>query len=245
MKLFLTSSPSGPLDQPNDDRVLDNTNLFVEHLKSYWKKQMKGLMICANPYSFDSNDEMTQFFYDAFFNSDVPVESFDIWDNRMIHYSKEELFKYDIIVLAGGHVPTQNAYFNKIHLKEMIQGFQGIVIGISAGTMNCATIVYAQPELENESIDPNYKRFIPGLGLCELNICPHYQMIKNNLLDGKRLFEDITYSDSFGHKFYALLDGSYIFVHNRKVKLYGEGYCIQDGRLEKICENNQIVILKN
>ena len=40
-----------------------------------------------------------------------------------------------------------------------------MIFGISAGSMNSAEEVYAQPELEGESLDPNYVRFIPGLGL--------------------------------------------------------------------------------
>lgn len=39
-------------------------------------------------------------------------------------------------------------------------------------------------------------------------ILPHYQDIKDDILDGKRLFEDITYPDSYDKEFYALTDGS-------------------------------------
>ena len=52
-----------------------------------------------------------------------------------IPLSKEKLLNYDVILLAGGHVPTQNCYFKEIDLKEKIKDFQGIVIGISAGSM--------------------------------------------------------------------------------------------------------------
>jgi len=31
--------------------------------------------------------------------------------------------------------------------------------------MNCADTVYAQPEEPGEAVDPDYQRFIPGLGL--------------------------------------------------------------------------------
>lgn len=83
-------------------------------------------------------------------------------------------------------------------------------MGISAGSMNCADMVYAQPELEGEAADPSYERFIVGLGLTERNILPHYQMVKDYTLDGLRLMEEITYPDSAGREFYALEDGSYI-----------------------------------
>ena len=34
--------------------------------------------------------------------------------------------------------------------------------------MNCAETVYAQPELEGESMDPEYQRFLPGFGITKL-----------------------------------------------------------------------------
>lgn len=40
--------------------------------------------------------------------------------------------------------------------------------------MNRAREVYAQPELEGESVDTEYQRFLDGLGLTELMILPHY-----------------------------------------------------------------------
>ena len=39
-----------------------------------------------------------------------------------------------------------------------------------------------------------------------------YQDTKNRILDGKRLFEEITYPDSMGREFYAIPDGSYLFI---------------------------------
>ena len=68
-------------------------------------------------------------------------------------------------------------------------------MGISAGHMNCAEIVYAQPEMPGEAVDPDYRRFIPGLGLTKYNILPHYQAVKDDYVDGMRLFEDITFRD--------------------------------------------------
>ena len=238
MILFLTSSPSGPLDKPNYDRKLDNSNFFLFNLKKYWKKEMKGLIICAFPDSYESNDEMRQFFCDAFRNSGLPFTSLDLWDYRT---KSMDICSYDFIMLAGGHVPTENKYFKEIQLKEKIQSYKGIVMGVSAGSMNSADIVYAQPELEGESMDVTFNRFIDGLGITDMNVLPHYQMVKDYVLDNKRLFEDITYKDSENHSFYALCDGSYILIDGYKKSLYGEAYLIKDGIISKICEHNNII----
>lgn len=153
----------------------------------------------------------------------------------------DEIAGYDVLILAGGHVPTQNKFFKRIPLEERINNFDGILIGISAGTMNSAEVVYAQPELEGESIDKEYERFLSGLGITKLMILPHYQDIKDDILDGKRLFEDITYPDSHGREFYALEDGSYFMVENKTTTLFGAAYLIKDGNIKQICEKDKSI----
>ena len=243
MIVFLTSSPSGPLDVPNYDKLLDEKNGFVENLRQFWKAEMKGLIIAAAPDAFEGNDEMRDFFEQAFQNGNIPVTKFDLWDYRSHDISAEELNQYDIIMLGGGHVPTENHFFELIHLREKLQNYQGIILGVSAGTMNSAEVVYAQPELPGESVDPKYECYLRGLGLTPIQILPHYQMVKQFTLDGKRLFEDITYGDSYGKEFIALEDGSYIRIMNGETRLYGRAHKIADGVLTTICEEDQSILL--
>lgn len=236
MITFLTSSPSGPLDGSRQVNGLDEKNNFVENLGRYWKDRAKCLMLAASPGSHEMNDEMASFFERAVRTAGLSVSSFAIWDDRSGDISREALHSFDAVFLGGGHVPTQNAFFHSIDLRDKLQGFEGIVIGISAGTMNSADIVYAQPELPGESVDPAYERFLPGLGLTKTMILPHYQMVKDNELDGKRLYEDITYGDSYGKQFLVLPDGSYLLIKDGQETVWGEAYCISDGALRKLCE---------
>ena len=243
MIVFLTSSPSGPLNVPNYDKVLDEKNGFVDNMKQFWKEEMNGLIIAAAPDSFDGNDEMRDFFENAFRNSGVPVTGFDLWDYRSHDISAEELNQYDVIMLGGGHVPTQNHFFDVIHLREKMENYNGIVLGVSAGTMNSADVVYAQPELPGESVDPEYVRYLKGLNLTDIMVLPHYQMVMDFMLDDRRLFEDITYDDSHGKQFLALEDGSYIRILDGETRLYGRAHRIADGRLTTICEDGNEIIL--
>lgn len=245
MVVFLTSSPSGPLGEPNEGRFLDEKNGFVDSLKQVWKPDMRGLIICASPESYEQNDEMREFFLDAFAHSGVPVTEFDLWDYRYAHEVLEAgcLDGYDVILLGGGHVPTQNAYFRLLHLRERMQEFDGVVVGISAGTMNSADVVYAQPELPGESVDPEYERWLPGLGLTELMVLPHVQMVRDSCLDGRRLFEDITFGDSYGNRFIALPDGSYIRIADGESRVYGLAWQIADGQMEPVCRDGESVCL--
>ena len=171
----------------------------------------------------------------------MDIETCDVWDCRAEIAPKPA--DYNVVILSGGHVPTQNAFFREIGLKEKLKAFQGILIGISAGTMNCAKTVYAHPELEGEAAGPDYQRFLPGLGLTKRMVLPHYQAIKDDVLDGLRVFEDIACPDSHGREFYALPDGSYILSENGTETLYGEAYRIKDGEITLICNNNESLVL--
>lgn len=240
MLVYLTSHMGGSYIE-NGKRLptsLNAQNGFTDHLKAHWKAQANVLIISADPNAAEMNDGMRALFETAFSMSGLPVCRLVICDRRNQDIL-ESLADFDVIILSGGHVPTQNAFFQQIRLREKLKGFDGILIGISAGTMNCAETVYAQPELEGESTDPQYQRFLPGLGITGLMILPHYQEIKHHILDGKRVMEDITYPDSRGRAFYALTDGSYITIENGQTTLFGEGYLIQDGRVRQICAENQ------
>ncbi len=233
MVAFLTSSPGGSykIDGNRIACELENSNGFVDNIKKYWKENARCLIVSASPDDYIINDSIKNIFEKSFPMSGLSISDFQIWDNRTDNDMIKDLNEFDAIILAGGHVPTQNAFFKEINLKDRMRGYKGIVIGISAGTMNSAKIVYAQPELEGESEDISYERFISGLGLTDMMIIPHYQYIKDEVLDGKRVMEDIAYPDSMGRQFIALVDGSYIVIKDNNTTLYGEAYLIEDGKL--------------
>jgi dipeptidase E len=178
----------------------------------------------------------------AFANAGVHFTTYQVLDDQNAYMAGELVENADLIVLAGGHLPTQNAFFREIGLRELLECFDGVVMGISAGSMNSADVVYVQPEEPGESA-PEFERFRPGLGLTEVQILPHYQKVKDDILDGLRLFEDITYADSMDNTFFALPDGSYIVDDGEGPVLFGEGYCLHDGVLEQIAEDGDEVAL--
>lgn len=237
MVVFLTSSPTGPLDNSRFVDGVDEKNFLIENLKKYWKKDMKCLYITATPDDFELNERVRWDMQNLFAKSGFVSEAFDLLDRRTGDFPEEYLNCYDMILLGGGHVPTQNAFFTDICLRGKMKSFRGIVLGISAGTMNAADMVYAQPEEPGEAIDPDYVRFMPGLGLTNINILPHYQMVKDFELDGMRLYEEITYKDSYGKEFLVLPDGSYVLIECGRARVWGEAYLIKDGEFSQICED--------
>lgn len=237
MILFLTSSPClAGLDRA----VLNPANGFVDRLRAALPKAPRCLFICSNPQTPDRTERFAQNMQDAFWEADLPFASLKVLDGRNASQAASLVKDSNFIILAGGHVPTQNAFFQQIGLKEILQTYDGVLMGISAGTMNAAEKVYAQPELPGEAVDPDYVRFLPGLGLTDVMILPHYQMVKDDWLDGQRLFEDITYPDSMGRTFYALPDGSYLYQTETEKKLMGEAFRIRNGNLYQVDEEETL-----
>ena len=239
MIAFITSSPfREDVDRP----TFSHLNGFVDHIRDCLPEYPRCLYICSSPNRHDLNCRYGADVFMAFANMGIPFSAYDVLDDANADRAGELVRYADLIVLAGGHVPTQNAFFQKIGLRALLKDHPGVAMGISAGSMNSADVVYSQPEEPGES-EPSFIRFFPGLGLTEHQILPHYQKVKDWWLDGKRLFEDITYADSMGHVFYALPDFSYIVDDGRKAVLYGEGYRLQDGVMTQITAHGDAVRL--
>lgn len=245
MHLFLTSSPCDDNVPEGVDLpcVLNRVNGFVDRLAACFKPDSRTVIVSADPCNFPLNDEMAQTFAGALAYHGLVTRDMTVIDARNERDAARLITLSDFVILAGGHVPTQLAFFGQIGLRGLLREYTGVVMGISAGTMNCARTVYVQPELPGESLDPGFVRFAPGLGLTGLMILPHYQRARHFTLDGRRLYEDITYADSIGHAFIALCDGSYIEQTGGGATLYGEGYRIADGQIERICEEGQALSL--
>lgn len=235
MILFLTSSP---FVKDADRPILSDANGFVDQIREALSPFPRCLFVAADPERHDLVCRFGAELFIAFAQEGIFFENFRVLDGTNRDQAPELIQNADFLVLGGGHVPTQNAFFQEIHLRELLEGFGGVVMGISAGTMNCAEYVYAQPEEEGESV-PEFPRWLSGLNLTEVNVLPHYQKVKDAILDEKRLFEDITYADSVGNEFFAIPDGSYFYQDEDVLLLCGEGYRIADGILEKLTEDGE------
>ena len=238
MVCFLTSSPVIP-----GTELLNPANSFIDELRRCICKDARVLFICSDPDLYDKTDFFANATKEIFENAGFSFGLFSILDSRNEHKAPELVNSSDLIILAGGHVPTQNRFFNKIGLRGLLKDYTGVLIGISAGSMNSAEIVYAQPEKEGEAIDSAYQRFLPGLGLTKTMLLPHYQENKDDVLDGQRVYEDIAFPDSYGRVIYAIPDGSYLFIENGKEELRGEAYRISERKMLQISKMNDIVIL--
>ena len=240
MIYFLTSSSCTP-GLPS----LNPANGFVETLKQALKEPVHALFITSAPDDAVFTDSVAVSTRENFGNSGIEFETYNQLDRRNMEQAEEFVKQANLIVLSGGHTPTENFFFSDIRLKELLADYEGVVVGISAGSMNSAEVVYAQPEEPGETLDPDFRKFLPGLGFTQIQIIPHYQMIRDYTLDGKKLFEEVTYPDSFGHTFHAIPDGSFVYgIRGGRAELRGEAYEIRDGVLTQISYEGDVIVTR-
>ena len=245
--LIMSSSFKGFTIDENGNKVaclIDNDNGFLDTLKKYLTKRKCMVIISGNPNKVHTKDP-TQITKQYFKLSGIAFDEYIYVNNLNKKNIKQYIKKADCINLFGGHLPTGNAFVNELNLRELIEGFEGVVIGGSGGAMNMADIVYCKPEKDGEYLNKSFDKYLKGLGLTNINIIPHYNLIKNKLIDGARIIEDIILPDTKTTPLIVLPDGSYIVQHGEQQTLFGEAYLFKNEKLLQICKNNEIKNLKD
>ena len=257
MTAFLTSRLC--VGQKKRRRLLE-ANGFQERLRQRWRDGARVLVISADPGAFQRNDGVAEELRQAFSAAGFAVESIAVCDRRDEYgarrrggvgvrirtgghgapHRKKKLPRggRDVLILTGGHVPSQNGYLKELELKRELAGFDGLLLAWSAGSMNCGETVYALPEREGEGADPGYRRFLTGLGLSRQILIPHFSDLQDEVVDGMRTIREMAYPDSAGRRFLCMDDGGYLLVENGGETLYGEASLLRDGTLTRICRQS-------
>lgn len=229
MVYFLTSSSCLP-----DSPALNPANGFVDELRKALPDPCRAVFVASSPDDVERTERFAGSIRDGFELTGFRFDRYQILDRRSADQCADLVAGADLLILSGGHVPTQNRFFHDIGLRERLAGYDGVVVGISAGTMNCEELVYAPPEEEGEAIDPSYRRFYPGLGLTKVMIFPHFQDTRYEVVDGLPTLETSLLPDSMGRRIYALVDGSFLLGRDGREELRGEAYLIENGVLTQI-----------
>ena len=245
MILYLTGSPT----RFGQDHFTED-NGFLSDVKASLDTVAPGrpprvLLVSAAPDDRGFTDSVLQGMSNCIHRSGIATKSIVMLDRRNAADAPALVAWADWIVLCGGHVPTQNRFLHELELKTLLQDFPGVVMGCSAGSMNCAGRVYSHPELPGEATDPHYQRYLEGLGLTEINLIPHYEQVRYARVDGLRLFEDVVLPDSWGHRFYSFRDGGYVKIAHGHSILHGEAFEITRGAMRHVSEENNVYTFMN
>ena len=241
-KLFLTSWIGG-YDRADENKTpikLNNINYFVDRLRLACSDIKIVTYIASNPSDYEKCDEHSSRLIENLKLDGFAPEVLYIVDNRTDFEIKNAINNSDIVFLAGGHVPTQNLFFKRIGLKSILQDYKGVIIGQSAGSMNCAELVYVQPEEPEDFADPNFDIQISGLGLTKYNVMPHINFAKDYEYDGVTVY-DMCIKDSYTIYHYGIVDGGFIEIDKQSAVAYGKTYLFRDGTCKKLCDNGESI----
>lgn len=243
MILYLTSDPGGAWDNNGHPtaRPFKKENKFIYNLRkdirefAPHRRGRKCLIISAAPDNHQINDEHLAVFTKSFKRAWILFDSIEMCDSRNPELVTK-INDYSLVFLMGGHAPTQNKFFKDIDLKKYIVSYNGILLTLSAGSMNCAKEVYMMPE-EAEEFDISIsERLVPGLGLTTIQMVPHFQYLRTLEIDGQKLIDDFVAGESIGMNFTGVCDGSYYRIDTAKQEsiLYGEAYSISNKKIRPL-----------
>ena len=240
MTLILTGSPT----RFGEDHITEDNGLLAA-VQAALPLYPRVLLVSAAPDDRKFTDYVLDSMSACIRNSGITPASVTMLDRRNEGLSRDLVRNADWIVLCGGHVPTQNRFLHELGLRELLKDFDGLVMGCSAGSMNCADRVYSHPELPGEAVDPQYSRWLTGLGLTQRQLIPHYDQVRNVVLDGRRLFEDVVFPDSWRHAFHTFPDGGYILQKDGRETLFGTAWEISNGQMRQVSAENQVYTFMN
>ncbi len=246
MTLFLTGSPT----RYGEDHFTEDNGFLAEVRAALaeatgGRRKPRVLLVSAAPDDRGFTESVKKGMSLCIHRSGIETGSITMLDRRNADRTAELVRKADWLILCGGHVPTQNRFLHEIGLKALLQDFHGVVMGCSAGSMNCASRVYAHPEFPEEMTDPAYRLWLPGLGLTDIQLIPHWEQVRDCVLAGRRLIEDVALPDSWNHRFYTFPDGGYVLVKDGRSQLRGKAWELTNGAMRLVSEENKCYTFMN
>lgn len=236
-KLFFTSNTKHyhKINGEKFPNEVDNTNGIVNQIKQLMTSNNGILYVAASPDDSEKVDSHSSLIFNGLKLSGITFSEYFVLDNRTKNNASEYVKKSNVIFLSGGDTYIENEFFNQIHLKELLQDFDGIIIGQSAGSINMAESAYNSPE-EGDSSEPIY---FDGLGLSSINIEPHF-VLDTNGFDEMQIYQrNHLLKESKTRPIYALCDGSHILETDESIKIYGKAFLIKDSIITQICDDKQ------
>lgn len=231
MKLFLASNIGGIKKQ--NDKIIPTKffedNDFLKNLKDSIHDYNKFVIIASNPDDYYKNDNYLKLDMQILALSNLIFKENIVLDNRNKNDIANILDNSSLIFLSGGNTFQQNMFFNNINLKKYIKEVDACIVGISAGSINSAKVVFNSPKDEK---DLSNSAILSGLDLTTINVEPHFDCNNPNKIKMDSIIEE-----SNNRIIYGLPDGSYIFNN----KIYGKCYRIYKGNIDLISNDEESI----
>lgn len=169
----------------------------------------------------EKTDKYFCFFLNMFKGAGIHFKEAYVIDGRMTaDEAQKKIAEADVIWLSGGDTPTQFRYFQKYGLEKTIKQHSGVVIGMSAGSINMA-----KTSICTLSCGHFKQKIYNGLACVDISVEPHF--IRNEVSD-----ELIDLSEK--HTIYGLCDESFIVCSGKTIEFYGEIYKLSHKIIERV-----------
>lgn len=206
------------------------TSMFNNGFNSQAAEVFKKKISKRNKFAFvasefekihEKTDKYFHFFLNMFEEADIHFEEAYVIDGRMsADEAQKRVAEADVIWLSGGDTPTQFGYFQKYSLDTVIKQHDGIIIGMSAGSINMA-----KTSICTLSCGHFKQEIYNGLACVDISVEPH--LIRNEVSD-----ELIDLSKKY--TIYGLCDESFIVCSGETIEFYGEIYILSQGNIERV-----------
>lgn len=154
------------------------TDDFKSVLKTYIKVGMNFAFVASEFENiYEKTDWYCNKFLKMFSDCGITFDSVNVIDGRMTKETAQDMVRNsDVLWLAGGDTPTQFTYFESYGLIPCIREQKGVIIGMSAGSINMAKTAIC-----TLTCDHNELKIYEALGLVEFSVEPHFD--KDNITE--------------------------------------------------------------
>lgn len=205
------------------------TSMFPEGIYGKNRELFQTLMTQRKRFAFvasefEKNHDATDTYFHLFLNMleeiGIHFERSYVVDGRMnADEAKKAVFEADVVWLAGGDTPAQYAYLVKYGLDDVIRQHQGVIVGMSAGSINLAKTAICTLTCHHNKLE-----IYDALGCVDISVEPHF--------DPKNVTDELIQL-SKEHTIYGLCDDSVIVCTNGKTGFYGDVYKLSNGTIEQ------------
>jgi len=198
------------------------THDLSELLKTYIKTGMSFVFVASE---FENIHEKTDWycnnFLKMFSDCGITFGSSMVIDSRISRKTAQDTVRNaDVLWLAGGYTPTQFAYLESYGLIPYIREQKGVIIGMSAGSINMAKTAICTLTCKHDKLE-----IYEGLGLVEFSVEPHFDKnnISNELLELSKKY-----------KLYGLCDDGAIICTENNTLYLGDVFLIDNSNVTKV-----------
>lgn len=206
------------------------TSMFPKGFNDEISELFRQRIIKRNRFAFvasefektpEKTDYYFGFFLKMFEEKNIHFEDAYVVDGRMTaKEAQDAVAKADVVWLSGGDTPTQFNYLREYGLCNVIKSHDGVIIGMSAGSINLARTAIC-----TVSCGHDRQEIYSALGCADISVEPHF--VRTAVSD-----EVTELSDK--HVIYGLCDDSVIVCTDGNTEFFGEIYRLSRGNIERV-----------